>query len=175
MLNLAAVDPGGETGVACACLPFPLRDPPHVAVRKAIVAGRGLVTQVYGDFNSQVVEIGDILEGRLKRSGYGRQQAYEVQNHIAIEGFRLHPKANLQDSALQPVRVGAKLEFYLWLDNAPWELRWQQPSEMNAVPDAALRRWKMWMPGKDNDDARAALKHLVVLTRSVSEELRKHG
>jgi hypothetical protein len=168
LLNLAAVDPGGRTGLACACI-APGRLLPHDAVREAIVQRRGMVLQVEGDFNEQVVEIKEHLDERVLKSGYGRQRAYEVRNVLAIEGFSLWD-AHMRDSALFPVRIAAKLEFYLWLEDSPWEIVWQQPSDMRTVSDNALRSWAMWMKGKGKKDARAALKHLIVLARKLDQE-----
>lgn len=167
LLNLMAIDPGGRTGLAHVIVPKPNKLVPHMAVREAIVDTNlvGQVITIDGLLDSQTAQIVDHMREAQKKSGHGRQQAYEVRNVIAIEGFRLHPKANLENTALIPVRLAAKLEFYIWLEELPWEVVWQWPSDMQAVPDDALRRWSMWMKGKGNKDARAALKHLIVLAR----------
>ncbi len=177
LLNLIAIDPGGETGIAWAMFKQgPLAG--HQAVQYAFTHSMGEAWQIGGDPKEQVLELVSIVHHYMHKAGQGKQEVYKVRTVVACEDFQLRQKA-LRKSALVPHAIGRMLEFQLWsleamdTEVAPQvEWRWQQPSEMSAVTDDMLKRWRLWQPGKKNDDAMAALKHLIVLARKLEKE---HG
>jgi len=178
LLNLIAIDPGGETGVAHALYKPKSDEPPHITVVKAFKAGRGEAFQVMGSLNDQCIAIREFLLEIMTKAGQGKQRAYDVRTILVYEGFVLHPYANLHSDALSPVELAAKLTFYLWLEpetDGKVDVRMQLPSEMQVISDDMLRRWGLWQPGKSNDDAMPALKHLIVLSRKLQKELKPCG
>lgn len=172
LLNLIAIDPGGETGIAWAMLSTRGNKPAHRLIQSAFMSSMGRAWQIGGEPKEQVLELGSIVEQCMKKAGQGEQATYQVRTIVVCEDFQLRQKA-LRKSALVPHAIGRMLDFHLWAEDSAQhpkiEWRWQQPSEMSAVTDDMLKRWRLWQPGKANDDAMAALKHLIVLARKIEQ------
>lgn len=166
LLNLIAVDPGGDTGLASAIYNPDFDGTAHEHIRVAFGARMGEAIQVGGESKQQVLAIHEYIQGQIKRAG--DTPAYEVRTVVICEDFN-PPSKHTKKSVLQPHKIASMLEFQVWNEDPDGRITWvyQNPGERNVITDQMLRKWKLWQPGKANDDAMAALKHLIVYARKL--------
>lgn len=165
--NIIAIDPGGETGVAWACYPQGDGKPVHEIVRKAMGLKLGGTWQRKGEPKTQALAVVEDIEECMSKVGHGKQQAYKVRTHVVCESFIPPASRARKRSILLPVQIAAYIEYHVWLNVMEVEWVWQQPNERTVVTADMLRKWELWKPGKANDDAMAALQHLIVYARKL--------
>lgn len=158
MKRIMAVDPGGTSGFAIL-KPGPQTprefESTHAFAKVMKDAGHLMTGEIIGKPEHQANDLFNI----------------GVSNFVdlwIIESFYLEPplakKARTADILL-PVKVGYGLSTLVYGYHEA-EVKWQPSSSMTVITDERLRRWGLWVTGKD---ARAALKHLIVHLRGESE------
>lgn len=161
LLNLIALDPGGTTGMAWAMFP------PNGNVPDAYLKKMSRAWQIDGEHKDQALLLYQEILDCMKRAGGVNQSTYNVRTIVACEDFVV-PSGPRRKTVLSPVRVGAMLEYHVWLEELNLEWRWQQPGERSVITDEMLKRWGLWLPGQPH--AMDALRHLIVLQRKLEKE-----
>lgn len=166
LLNLIAIDPGGETGIAWSAFrPDGYKRSSDKKVIASFKHNMGEAIQIHGTPNEQAQVVVDYVQERRLKTGAGKTDSYNVRTVVIMEDFIPPASRARTKDVLLPVIIAAKVEYHLWYENLDVEFVWQQPGERTGITPDMLRNWGLWQPGKANDDAMAALQHLLTYAR----------
>jgi hypothetical protein len=117
--------------------------------------GKMMVVNPHDDYQ-QIVKIAtQFLAFRREAIANGCSVADEIE--LVVEDFILMPGAHAGGKdGVASVRIAWGLAGYL-LDEH--QVIWQAPSLMSYATDERLKRWGIWVPGRDHE--RAAWKHIA--------------
>lgn len=160
---VAAVDPGGTSGVFCGCVALDSTMKGTVKTLSRVKRG-----EIDGPFYEQGFAIASVLEEWFANSTFDYVRV--DQQWIVIEDFVLRRRVEGGATGnLTAVWVAAALHGILAAEPAcPVTVEYQQPSDAKRfATNARLKMWKLWRPTVGQPHARDAARHWAVKVNSL--------
>lgn len=156
MIRVAAVDPGGRTGLVTLEVPS--------AASILSTNGASLVIKAMNEGRLGLENI-DGTELDQTKALYYKLRDFNV---VIIEDYIIRvPLKTTRREALSPVRIAFGLDLLLTMSSVfNGGIVYQQSTQLSVITDDRLKAWGLWLPGQRNKDIRAALKHLLIYLRA---------